>query len=111
MNQVISLAKVREAKQARENDLRYQEQLEKMDKLELLDEMIRFQEERTASGELTEKLMVRGLVLFQLLEAQAETHELRELARSYCRHLKLELDAYHKSKEKEEAQRTSKKRC
>jgi hypothetical protein len=109
MNPIISLEKVREAKKTRESDLRYQSKLEQMDKLELLGEMIRFQEDRSSAGELTLKLISRGQVLFKILENEAETQELRELARTYCRHLKLELDAYLKAKEKSNEPRTTKK--
>jgi hypothetical protein len=62
-----------------------------MDKLELLEEMVRFQQERSSLGELTPSLMVRGKVLFKALEQNAETQELRLLTRSYRRHLEYEL--------------------
>ncbi len=110
MTQVISLDQAREAKKIREGDPRYQAQLEQMDKLELLEEMMRFQTERTNSGKLTIKLIVRGQILFKILEAQAETHELRDLSKTYCRHLKLELDAYLKAQKSPGQRRPGQKR-
>ncbi len=106
MSPVIDLNAVREAKKMRQSDPQYQAKLERMDKLELLEEMMRFQQQRTAAGKLTLKLMVRGQILFQILETQAETHELRELAMTYGRHLKLEMDAFIKTR-KSASQRQS----
>lgn len=65
-----------------------------MDKLELLEEMVKFQEERSLRGHLTLEMMQRGLVLFEYLERSAETEEMRLLTRSYQRHLKHELENY-----------------
>lgn len=61
-----------------------------MDKMQLLEEMVRFQEERSAAGRLTPDMIDRGLVLFRLLEETAETEDLRILTRSYRRHLEIE---------------------
>jgi hypothetical protein len=91
MNKVISLKAIREAKHHEHSDPIYQNKVAGMNKLELLEEMMRFQEERTQEGELTLSLMIRGQILFETLEAQAATLELRELATAYRRHLKLEL--------------------
>lgn len=68
-----------------------------MDKVELLEEMMVFQEERASVGELTVTMMVRGQILFKALEDAAETEELRSLTRSYRRHLRFELEAFMKS--------------
>ena len=67
-----------------------------MDKLQLLDEMVRFQEERSAQGKLSLAMMVRGRVLFEALERHSETRALRALTRSYRRHLEHELQDYLK---------------
>lgn len=88
---VVSLAAVRELKSAENQDLAYQAQILGMDKLELLEEMVRFQEERTRLGHLTVQMMVRGKYLFKALEESAETNELKLLTRSYRRHLEYEL--------------------
>ena len=93
---VVSLVKYREVKQNHEEDIIYQALINKMDKLELLEEMVRFQEERAASGHLTVKMMIKGRVLFRALEESAETTELRLLTRSYRRHLDYELAEYLK---------------
>ncbi len=109
MTQIISLDKIREAKKAQKEEPEYQARIAQMDKLELLDEMVRFQEERSAAGGLNIRLMTHGQHLFKLLEARAETGELRELARTYGKHLQLELKAYFKSENQRRAPRPAKK--
>ena len=94
MNNVISIQAVREKKRIEQGDPDYQKLVASMDKVELLEEMMRFQEQRSKEGELTLPLMIRGRILFKTLEKNAETQELRELAKSYRRHLKLELEHY-----------------
>ncbi len=64
-----------------------------MNKIELLEEMVRFQEERSEKGHLTPSMMIQGRILFRALEQHAETEELRLLASSYRRHLEHELEA------------------
>ena len=97
-NNVISLNSVREARKIQEGDPSYQSHILKLGKLELLEEMVRFQEERTQLGYLTVDMMVRGQILFTALEKSAETQELRTLTRSYRKHLHLELEAFIKNR-------------
>ena len=87
----------RKLKEAENDDLAYRARILVMDKLELLEEMVRFQEERSRIGELTLPMMIRGKVLFKALEETAETQELKLLTRSYRRHLEFELSEYVKS--------------
>ena len=94
MSNVVSLRAVREIKAAQSEDIDYHARILGMDKLELLEEMVRFQEERSQVGHLTLNMMVRGRLLFKALEENAETQELRILTRSYRRHLDYELAAY-----------------
>jgi hypothetical protein len=89
MGEVIQLHKHRESKELTE----YKSMLLQMDKLELMEEMVRFQEWRAREGRLTMEMMQRGIPLFQALENAAETIELRTLTRSYRRHLEFELAA------------------
>lgn len=96
MNNVVSLKVVREIKKVEVGDPSYEKRVLRMDKLELLEEMMHFQEERSTLGHLTVNMMIRGQILFKALEENAETEELRSLARTYRRHLKCELDAYLK---------------
>ena len=110
MAKIILLDRVREKKIAQESHPDYLEQLEGMDKLGLLEEMIQFQEERANSGGLTLSLMIRGEILFRLLEEKAETNELRELARVYRRHLKLELENFMKKRDRSTAESVTKNR-
>jgi hypothetical protein len=86
MNNVIPIGQARQNKE----DLEYKKFLKSLDKLELLEEMVKFQEERSRVGVLTDSMIKRGIPLFQLLEDCAETHELRTLSRSYRRHLQEE---------------------
>ncbi len=80
-----------------EQELAYHAKILGMNKLELLEEMVRFQELRSATGELSPESMRRGRLLFKALEDHAETEELRVLARSYRRHLDLELAEHRKN--------------
>lgn len=94
MSNVVSLKAIREVKQAEGEDDDYRLRILGMDKLALLEEMVRFQEERSRLGSLTPTMMIRGRVLFGALEGAAETRELKLLTRSYRRHLEYELAAY-----------------
>ncbi len=94
MAKVLSFQAAQEIKKARTEDPAYEQKIASMDKFELLEEMIRFQEERSRVGELTLGMMVRGKCLFQALEENAETRELTLLTRSYRRHLEHEMADY-----------------
>lgn len=96
---VVSLRAVREIKTASDDEMAYKAKILSMEKLDLLEEMVRFQEERSRIGNLTPAMMVRGKILFKALEENAETQELRLLTRSYRRHLEYELAAYMGSPE------------
>jgi hypothetical protein len=95
MRNVISLNEVRRNKAEQEKnrearpDYAYQAAILGMDRLELIAEMVRFQEERTQGG-LTPKLIAEGLILFKALETSADTFQLRDLARNYRRILNAE---------------------
>ncbi len=91
MSNVISLQAARSIRDAENEDHAYRALILSMDKLELLEEMVRFQEERSRIGQLSLDMMVRGRTLFKALEEAAETQELRLLTRSYRRHLDYEL--------------------
>ena len=89
---VVDLSLERSKRGSAKHDPYYQMNINRMSKIELLEEMVRFQEERTAKGSLTLTIMVRGRILFRALETHAETDELRLLASSYRRHLDHEID-------------------
>lgn len=91
---VVSLQAVRDLRQSQHAEPAYRAQIASMDKLALLEEMVRFQEERSRVGSLTPQMMVRGKILFAALEQTAETRELRTLTRTYRRHLEFELESY-----------------
>ncbi|MBI4925476.1 MAG: hypothetical protein HY843_06080 [Bdellovibrio sp.] len=90
-NNVISLGMVRKIKNTEVEEEAYRVMIISMSKTELLDEMVRFQEERTKIGKLTLSMMVRGKHLFKALEEQAETLELKTLTGAYRRHLEYEI--------------------
>lgn len=94
---VISLHAAKQVRQAEDDDAEYRAMILGMDKLELLEEMIRFQEERSRTGHLSLSMMVRGRILFGELERNAETSELQLLTRSYRRHLDCELAEFIKT--------------
>lgn len=79
------------------NDPQYETKIARMNKYELLEEMVRFQEERSEKGRLSLEMMVRGQILFRALETTAETSELRLLASSYRRHLEHEIESLSKN--------------
>ena len=89
---VIDLTRERNKRGLAQHDPNYQSLINRMNKIELLEEMVRFQEERSEKGKLTLSMMVRGRILFRALELHAETHELRLLASSYRRHLEHEIE-------------------
>jgi hypothetical protein len=91
MGEVISLSTRRQKPKA---SFEYTSRINGMDKHSLLEEMVRFQENRSQIGHLTPQMMVEGIVLFGALSRAAETDELRLLTTSYRRHLEYELDSY-----------------
>lgn len=93
---VVPMSLYRNMKHAEAEHYEYKARVLTMDKLELLEEMVRFQEERSAAEALTLSLMIRGRFLFKQLSETAETQELRHLTRSYKRHLEMELALYLK---------------
>jgi hypothetical protein len=95
MGEVIAITSRRKKVDTNSSDmLAFRAKILGMDKLELLEEMVRFQEERSMLGNLTPDMMVRGQVLFKALEDASETPELRLLTRSYRRHLEYEYKSY-----------------
>jgi len=94
---IISLTDERNKRGLVQHDPYYQVQINRMTKIELLEEMVRFQEERTAKGKLSLSMMVRGRILFRALEVSSETDELRLLSSSYRRHLEHEIQDHVKS--------------
>jgi hypothetical protein len=90
---VISLEQARRIRElsSRDDEYAYQARILGMDKLSLLEEMVRFQQQRSESGELSIEMMARGKYLFKALEERAESSELKGLARSYRRHLEHEM--------------------
>lgn len=73
--------------------LAYRAKIQTSSRAQLIDEMIRFQKERRATGMLTRELMVKGKYLFTALESAVDSKELRIMSRSYARHLEYELAA------------------
>jgi len=92
ITEVTSLTQYRELKRAMAQEELYRTKLLHLTKLELLEEMVRFQEERRLDEKLSVAMMVRGHHLFTQLEERADTRELQILARAYRRHLEYELD-------------------
>jgi hypothetical protein len=61
----------------------YESKVAGMDKVTLLDEMIRFQDEQIKTREPSREQLIRGRILFQALLRTAETDELRKLSGDY----------------------------
>ena len=96
---LIQLSHERVKRGLDQHDPHYQILINRMSKVELLEEMVRFQDERSAKGSTSFFMMVRGKILFRALEAGAETSELRLLAGSYRRHLEHEIVEHLKKSE------------
>ncbi|MBY0471752.1 hypothetical protein K2X30_11350 [bacterium] len=94
-HKVISFQAFKEIRAA--EDLDYQAYIAGLSKLELLEEMVRFQEERTKEGKLTLPMMIRGRHLFRALELSAETKELQILTKAYRRHLDYEMATFKRA--------------
>jgi hypothetical protein len=93
---LIDLVAERNKRGMARHDPYYQILINRMNKMELLEEMVRFQEERSKKDNLSLTMMVRGRILFRALEVTAETDELRLLASSYRRHLEHEIELNNK---------------
>jgi len=91
---LVSIQAYREVRKAEKSDPAYEHKILSMDKVQLLQEMIRFQEERSRLGHLSPSMMTQGKILFEALEKAAETRELQILTRSYRRHLDHEMADY-----------------
>jgi hypothetical protein len=94
---IIDLQAERNRRGLAQNDPYYQVKINRMSKIELLEEMVSFQEDRSSKGQLSITMMVRGKILFRALENHAETDELRLLASSYRRHLEHEIEDHLKA--------------
>ena len=74
----------------KDEEYAYQARILGMDKLALLEEMVRFQENRSRQKDLSLEQISQGKYLFKALEERADTQELKALAKSYRRHLEQE---------------------
>lgn len=93
MSNVISIRSFKALRDQDNEELAYRARILSMSKVELLEEMVRFQEERKSLGTLTPSMMRRGRHLFRALEESADSQELKILSRSYRRHLDYEIAA------------------
>lgn len=91
MSNVISLRAFKALKDVESEELAYRAKILSMSKVELLEEMVSFQEERKERGSLSPDMMIKGRHLFRALEEVADTQELKILSRSYRRHLEYEI--------------------
>lgn len=94
---IVDLRKARHVRRLKDEDYAYQARILCMDKLELLNEMVKFQEDRNTKGALSIDLIVRGRVLFKALADTAETPALVALSNSYLRHLEKEAMDYERA--------------
>lgn len=78
-------------------DKTYEAKIEKMDMIQVMQEMVEFQQIRTKTGHLTIELIRKGLPLFKRLMDSATTDELRVFASSYYKHLQKEYSVLSKT--------------
>lgn len=69
-------------------DVAYEKTVVEKPILNLLEDMVQFQEDRARKGTLDKADMQRGIILFGQIAKKASTPELRNLAGSYERHLR-----------------------
>lgn len=91
MSNIISIRAFKALKDVESEELAYRARILSMTKVELLEEMVTFQEERKELGSLSHEMMIKGRHLFRALEEAADTQELKILSRSYRRHLEYEI--------------------
>jgi hypothetical protein len=72
-------------------DAEYQNRINQMDKAELLEEMVRYNESRLNQSDGNLKFLVQGRILFRALEVLSSTQDLRCLASSYRREIESEI--------------------
>ncbi len=87
MNNIVNLSSFRDEF----SNPSYAAKIATMDRLGLVNEVIGFNEERYLNGGLNKDLMVRGLILFKNMAENAETPNFKEFAKTYHKHLELEL--------------------
>lgn len=90
MAKIISLHSFKNSKEADKLERSYINDIAKLDKVSLLNEMVKFQEDRSRLGQLTPEMLIRGKILFRALELSADTIALKSLTKAYRRHLELE---------------------
>jgi hypothetical protein len=95
-NEVVSIKAFREIKDQKNAHLEYQTQVAAMDKIQLLEEMTKLQDQRAKQKDLELSEMIKGVALFNMLHKTAETEALKELTRSYLRNLELQIRKYSK---------------
>ncbi len=108
---VIDFIEFRKKRGVIEHDPHYQLQINQMNKFELLEEMVKYQDQMREFNELLEskppgqktledrsleerkrlKMLIQGKILFRALEERAETDDLRLLSTSYRRHCEYEI--------------------
>lgn len=86
---VVSLAKFRSDRSVKMEDQAYRAKVASMDKIALMEEMVRWQETRSA-GDRSQLSVVRGRIIFDQLEKTCCTPEMKTLASSYKRQLESE---------------------
>jgi len=87
MSNIVSLSSFRDEF----SNPTYSAKIAQMDRLELVNEVVNFNEERYMNGGLNKDLIVKGLILFKNMAENSATSNFREFARSYHKHLELEM--------------------
>lgn len=96
MSNVVAFNKFRIKSEHQSLSNRYSSFIYHLGKLDLLEEMVRFQERRSRDGNLSPEMMVEGKILFKALNEIAETEEMAILTKSYLNHLNYEYAEYLK---------------
>jgi hypothetical protein len=87
----ICLNQFKKYKKEQRNQGLYSIKLKQMNKTELLEELIRFQKERSLFEGPSLEMILQGELLFQALITHCESTEMQKFAKTYLKHLKHEL--------------------
>jgi len=99
MGDVYDFQAAKNKKQNQNTDPLFQKQVDRMDRLQLMEEMIKYNDKRKESKDPNGLFwIIRGIILFTAIEHKCETNDMKALASSYRRHLQIQLDEKNKKK-------------
>lgn len=99
MAEIISLKNKLEVSRTKRACEEYKKKIQAMDKLELLEEMVRFYEDWNIIDVPALEMIIKGMIFFEILKDKCETEELKHSTEFYYGLLELELKNYERANE------------